>query len=156
MAQKSRADAAGVRVVHQLPGRMRVRVDGARSEAEMLRKVEPLLARMPRTASIEVRPGSASVVIHYGGERTGPNAAAVQSKAGAYARSTALAPKLFAPIAASLVTRLVAPRGRGAALWLELTLLAFDALLHLEGARRSRPQPSTRVAPVRPANRRTP
>lgn len=158
MSSHTRADAPGVRVVHHVPGRLRVRVDGAHDETEMLRMVRPLLGSLPGTPWIEVRPASGSVVIHYGlpAGRAGRDAVtSVQATPAKRARA-ALAPKLLVPLAVGLATRLIVSRRRGAPLWLEVTLVAFDALLNVERARRSDPKPTVRAAPLRVPRPRMP
>lgn len=113
MHDRSHAEASGLRVVHHVPGRMRVRVSGTRDPAEMLRQVRPLLAALPVPAAARVSAASGSVVIEYG---------AVHSK-----RRSGRA-LLFVPLAVGLAARFVLPRRQAAPWWLDVTLFAFDAL----------------------------
>lgn len=115
MHDGSRAEASGLRVVHHVPGRMRVRVHGTRDPAEMLRKVRPLLAALPGPAAVRVSAACGSVVIEYG-------AGAVHPK-----RRSGRA-LLFVPLAVGLAARLVLPRRQASPWWLDVTLFAFDAL----------------------------
>jgi len=118
--------ADDVRVVHHVPGRMRVRVHGTRDPAEMLRKVQPLLAGLPAPMAARVNAASGSVVIQYGSvARTAPRSAG--------------SARLLVPLAVGMATRLVLPRRRAAPLWLDLTLLAFDALASARRIRHSPP-----------------
>jgi hypothetical protein len=131
VVQATGAVATGIRVVHHVPGRVRVRVDGTRDEAEMLRLVGPLLARLPGVVSVRANAAAGSVVILYGpmgpdpgrGDDVRPH------------RLSRLAPGLLVPLAFGVGTRLLLPRRRPAPWWLDVALLAVDAIVGLRGAR---------------------
>jgi hypothetical protein len=114
-----------VRVVHHVPGRVRVRIDGARDAAEMLREVQPLLARLPGPHVVRANAAATSVVILYG----------AATPAGKRSR---LAPKLLVPLAVGVGARIL-QRRRKAPWWLDVALLALDAIVSFRGSRKRIP-----------------
>jgi len=136
-------------MVHHVPGRMRVRVDGTRDEAEMLHRVQPLLAGLPGISSVRANAASGSVVILYGAVAPARAGGAVE----AVRKREARAPKLLLPLALNVGTRLLLKRRRTASWWLDVALLAFDAFTILGGSRPPSAAPrrrgGVRVRPVR-------
>lgn len=124
------ADAAGVRVVHHVPGRMRIRVEG-REPAEMLQKVAPLLAQLPEVLSIRVSAASGSVVVHY---------AAGPARGGEFLRSPAraLATRVLISIATGMAARAVRPGRRALPVWFDVALVAYDTVVAVQRLRRLR------------------
>jgi hypothetical protein len=154
MAAGRSADAAGARVVHHVPGRMRIRIEGARDRDEMLHAVQPLLARLPGPASIRISASSGSVIIRYptSGQVVAPDAAISTREPRA-----ALAPKLLVPVALGVATRLLSRRRRSSVLWLDLLLLAFDAWMKAQRPRQPDHQRRMRrTEPVHAARHRPP
>lgn len=130
------ADAPGVRVVHHVPGRLRVRVDGVREGAELLRRVAPLLDALPAPAAVRVNAPSGSVVIEYPMSWNQANPAGTHR---ARSGSPPAVRQVFVPLAVGAAIRLVLPRGRPSPFWMELTLLALEVIVSV---RRSRHPPS--------------
>jgi hypothetical protein len=64
MANLTAAGAPGVRVVHYVPGRLRVRVDGTRDPVD-IRQMQPLIEDLPDAEVIRVNAASGSVLIQY-------------------------------------------------------------------------------------------
>jgi Heavy metal associated domain 2 len=52
-------------VSHHIPGRMRVKVPGAKGQPRMLQQIQQALAPMPGVQRVEVNPATGSVLIYY-------------------------------------------------------------------------------------------
>jgi hypothetical protein len=52
-------------VSHHIPGRMRVKVPGAKGQPRVLQRIQQSLAPMPGIRRVEVNPATGSVLIHY-------------------------------------------------------------------------------------------
>jgi cation transport ATPase len=52
-------------VSHHIPGRMRVKVPGAKGQPRVLQQIQQSLAPMPGIQRVEVNPATGSVLIHY-------------------------------------------------------------------------------------------
>jgi cation transport ATPase len=52
-------------VSHHIPGRMRVKVPGAKGRPRVLQQIQQALAPMPGIQRVEVNPATGSVLIHY-------------------------------------------------------------------------------------------
>ena len=52
-------------VSHHIPGRMRVKVPGAKGQPRVLRQIQQALASVPGIRRVEVNPATGSVLIHY-------------------------------------------------------------------------------------------
>ncbi len=54
-----------LRIVHQVPGRVRLKVRKGKSHPELLALYQDLFSKMPGVASVEARPDSGSLILHY-------------------------------------------------------------------------------------------
>lgn len=131
MTAAADADAAGIRVVHHVPGRMRVRVEGSREPSEMLQMVAPVVAGLPEVLSIRVNAASGSVVVHYAtdGARSGR---IPHFPAAAVARGV-----LFS-LASGMAARAVLPGRRGLPVWFNVALVTYDTIVAVQRLRRLR------------------
>lgn len=55
----------GLKVVHALPGRVRLKVAKIKGNPAMARKAEEKLAKVPGIRQVEAKPGTGSLLIHY-------------------------------------------------------------------------------------------
>lgn len=56
---------AGVRIVHYLPGRLRLRLDRLRGNPEQARRFEAELAAVPGVRRVQAKPASGSLLLEY-------------------------------------------------------------------------------------------
>ena len=52
-------------IAHQVPGRVRMKVPGAKGNAELLEQIGQVFAAIPGIERIKVNPATGSVVLHY-------------------------------------------------------------------------------------------
>ena len=55
----------GLKVVHALPGRVRLKVAKVKGNLAMARKAQEKLAKVPGIKQVEAQPGTGSLLIHY-------------------------------------------------------------------------------------------
>jgi len=55
----------GLKVVHALPGRVRLRVDKVKGNPALARQAQKKLAKVPGIRQVEAQPGTGSLLIHY-------------------------------------------------------------------------------------------
>ena len=60
-----RKAAKPARIVHHVPGRLRIKVMDARAEAEFFTAVQRVIGILPGVASVRVNPASSSIVVDY-------------------------------------------------------------------------------------------
>ncbi len=65
MVTKSAKGARPARVVHHVPGRLRIKLMGVPLEAGYLADVQRVLGTLPGVSSVHVNPASASIVVAY-------------------------------------------------------------------------------------------
>jgi hypothetical protein len=65
VATRSAKDAQPARVVHHVPGRLRIKLTGVPVEAAYLAEVQRVLGNLPGVNSVHVNPASASIVVAY-------------------------------------------------------------------------------------------
>jgi len=59
----------GLKVVHALPGRVRLRVAKVKGNPALARQAQKKLAQVPGIRQVEAIPGTGSLLIHYDGDR---------------------------------------------------------------------------------------
>ncbi len=59
----------GLKVVHALPGRVRLRVARVKGNPALARQAQERLAQVPGIRQVEAKPGTGSLLIHYDTER---------------------------------------------------------------------------------------
>ncbi len=59
----------GLKVVHALPGRVRLRVAKVKGNPALARQAQEKLVRVPGIRQVEAKPGTGSLLIHYDGDR---------------------------------------------------------------------------------------
>lgn len=131
MAADPDAGALGIRVVHHVPGRIRIRVEGAPDPADLMDRLQPVLASLPPVTALRVNAASGSVIIHYAGPMPAWHQPVEHLPA-----HLALARQWVVPLAVGAAVAFVLKRARPGGMWLELGLLAIDTL---SAARRVRP-----------------
>src|SRR5208337_2162372 len=55
----------GLKVVHALPGRVRLRVANVKGNPALARRAQEKLAKVPGIRQVEAQPGTGSLLIHY-------------------------------------------------------------------------------------------
>jgi hypothetical protein len=65
LKQELEGSSPGCQVVHQMPGRIRLKIPPLKTEPEWGKKIEQLVNLDERITSVRVNPVAASVVIHY-------------------------------------------------------------------------------------------
>jgi hypothetical protein len=132
MAADPGAGALGIRVVHHVPGRIRVRVEGAPDPADLLDRLQPVLASLPPVTALRVNAALGSVIIHYAGPMPAWHQPVEHLPA-----HLALARQWIVPLAVGTAISFALKRGRPGGVWLELGLLAMDTLSAVRRVRRT-------------------
>lgn len=65
MDSSARQAARPARIVHHVPGRLRIKVLGVRAESEFLAAVQSVIGAVHGVDLVRVNPSSSSIVIHY-------------------------------------------------------------------------------------------
>lgn len=65
MDSSARKAARPARIVHHVPGRLRIKVLGVRAESEFLAAVQSVIGALQGVDLVRVNPSSSSIVIHY-------------------------------------------------------------------------------------------
>lgn len=149
----------GAYVVHHIPGRMRIKIPGARGKAELLRDVAEMLRALGYVTAVEASPLTGTLLVHYlpeafdalanflsgqgvaasqhAGKLPNPRATINQwlrqtNEALREATEDQLDLRTLLPLAALGAGLLAARRGGPTPLWLTLMIFTFSSYIALD------------------------